>query len=45
MTVPPYAVAYVFTLLVAWSADTHNLYAHSSVQPHPEDVSVLTSSL
>ncbi|KAL1878101.1 hypothetical protein VTK73DRAFT_8062 [Phialemonium thermophilum] len=32
MTVPPYAAAYVVTLLVAWSGDHHNLRAlHSAV--------------
>lgn len=28
MTVPPYAVAYVVTLAVAWSADYFNRYAY-----------------
>jgi len=32
MTVPPYAVAYVVTLLVSWSADHFNLRAvHSAI--------------
>lgn len=32
MTVPPYAVAYVVTLLVSWSADRHNARAlHSAL--------------
>jgi MFS family permease len=31
MTVPPYAVSYVVTVVVAWSADHHNAYvSHSS---------------
>lgn len=31
MTVPPYAVAYVVTVAVSWSADHFNAYVESSI--------------
>ena len=34
MTVPPYAVAYVFTVAVAWSADYFNRYAPGPYKLH-----------
>lgn len=32
MTVPPYAVAYVVTVAVSWSADHFNAYVNRSIQ-------------
>jgi uncharacterized membrane protein YeaQ/YmgE (transglycosylase-associated protein family) len=45
-TVPPYAVAYVVTIVVAWSADYHNARAlHSTISATAGAVGFLASAI